>query len=152
MDIAGQIQNTPLRTLYAYWAGKKGARLAPRRSDIDPAEMKNFLRYVFLLDIVDIPLRFRFRLAGTEIVSRYGEEVTGRFLDEIDLDDVGSEILNEYETAVREARPVRGHWQYTKRDGQYLKYERIILPLSSDGHSIDMLLCGACMDLMSASR
>lgn len=109
--------------------------MAPARADIDPAEMKAFFRHVFLLDVV-----------GPEIVSRYGEELTGRYLDEIDLDDVDTDILGEYQRALRDAMLVRGQWSYERRSGHYLNYERIMLPLSSDGRSIDMLVCGAPMD------
>jgi hypothetical protein len=108
--------------------------MAPARA-IDPAEMKAFFRHVFLLDVV-----------GPEIVGRYGEELTGRYLDEIDLDDVDTDILGEYQRALRDAMLVRGQWSYERRSGHYLNYERIMLPLSSDGRSIDMLVCGAPMD------
>jgi hypothetical protein len=108
--------------------------------------MRAFLRHILLLELIGTPPRFRFRLAGTEIVERYGEELTGRFLDEIDLGAVGPEILREYEKAASEARPVYSRWNYTKHDGQYLKYDRLILPLSSDGCVVDMLLCGAAVD------
>lgn len=145
-SLADGIHHAPLKKLYAYWLAKKGSRLAPARSDIQPAEMKPFLRHVFMLDVLGSPPRFKFRLAGTEIVNRFGEEVTGRFLDEIDLDDVTTDILLEYEKAVREAQPVYGRWRYIKRSGQYLNYERLILPLSSDGITIDMLICGAHAD------
>lgn len=151
-NLASEIQHAALRLLHAYWISKKGERLAPARADIDPAEMKAFLPHVFLLDVVGTPPRFRFRLVGTEVTSRYGEELTGRFLDEVDLDDVGVDILGEYQRAIREAGPVLGRWAYEKRSGQYLNYERLILPLSSDGRSIDMLLCGAQMGGAPASR
>lgn len=145
-SLDAQIHHVALKQLYAYWQAKKGPRVAPARKDIDPAEMKPFLRHVFLLDVLGVAPRFKFRLAGTEIVSRFGEELTGRFLDEVDLDDVGPQIVHEYERAVREARPVYSRWNYTKHSGRYLNYERLILPLSSDGRAIDMLLCGAHVD------
>lgn len=126
--------------------------MAPSRADIDPAEMKALLPHVFLLDVIGTPPRLRFRLASTEIVSRYGEELTGRYLDEIDLNDVGADILGEYRKAVRETEPVRGQWAYEKRSGHYLNYERLILPLSSDGRPINMLLCGAQVDETPVSQ
>jgi len=141
-----RIGHPELRQLYGYWLAKKGGRLAPARSDIHPAEMKPFLRHVFLLEVIGTAPRFRFRLAGTEVVERYGEELTGRFLDEVDLDEVGSEILGEYERATREAQPVCSRWNYRKHSGHQLRYERLILPLSSDGRTVDMLLCGACAE------
>jgi hypothetical protein len=141
-----RVGHPELKQLYAYWLEKKGARLAPARSDIHPTDMRPFLRHVFLLDVLGTPPRLRFRLAGTEVVERYGEELTGRFLDEIDLDEVGGEILGEYDRAIREAQPICSRWNFEKRSGRHLRYERLILPLSSDGHAVDMLLCGACVE------
>ena len=99
-----EVRQAELRQLHDYWLAKKGQRLAPARSDISPADMRKLLPHVFLLEVVGCPRRFKFRLAGTEVVERYGEELTGRFLDEIDLDEVGTEILGEYERATREAQ------------------------------------------------
>lgn len=31
---------------------------------------------------------------------------------------------------------------FTKQDGRHLEYERVLLPLSSDGGKVDMLLIG----------
>ncbi len=145
-DRLNHIHHPALKQLYAYWLGKLGGRLAPARADIDPVEMGQCLPHVFLLDVIGDPPRFRFRLAGTEVVTRYGQELTGRFLDEIDLDHVAGAIIDEYKEAIGTAQPVYGQWDYRKHDGRYLKYERIILPLSSDGQKIDMLLCGAHVD------
>jgi hypothetical protein len=144
-----EVYHPELRQLHGYWLAKKGERLAPARSDISPAEMRSFLPHVFLLEVVGTPRRFRFRLTGTEVVDRYGEELTGRFLDEIDLDEVGSEIIGEYERATREVRPVCSRWNYKKGDGHFLRYERLILPLSTDGQTVDMLLCGACAESLT---
>ena len=62
---------------------KKGDRPTVSRAEIDPGEIKSLLPHVGLVDIERAPLRFRYRLAGTEIVKGYGLEVTGRYLDQI---------------------------------------------------------------------
>jgi hypothetical protein len=137
------IGSDALRSLYEYWRMKKGARLAPSRGDVVPAEIRSLLPRIFMVDVVGAPPRFRFRLVGTEVVERFGEEITGRFLDELDLDEVNQEISDDYRKAVASCGPVCSRWTYTKHDGKLLRYERILLPLSSDGKAIDMILGGA---------
>ncbi len=135
------IDHDGLRRLHDYWASKKGDRKAPSRADIRPEEIVPLLPSVYLVDVEGT--RFRLRLVGTEIVLEYGAEITGKYLDEIDLDAVRSAILGEYDTARRECLPQYHTWNYHKDDGRFLRYSRLILPLSSDGQTVDKMLCGA---------
>jgi len=132
-----------LRQLFDYWTKKKGERIAPSRTDIDPAELRALLRNVFLVERVGEPPRYRYRLVGTNIVREFGEEITGRYLDEVDFDYVTSRVVSEYDRAAEERRPIASKWAYTKQSGRRMVYERLILPLSSDGRTVDMFLCGA---------
>ncbi len=133
------ITDPRLQQVYDYWLRKRGTRLAPKREDMKPEDLKYVLPYIYILDVVGPPYRFRYRLAGTGFVEEYGGNVTGKFADEIDLDDVGNLILDEFAEVARDARPMAAKWDYTKRDGRHLNYEHLILPLSSDGKKIDML-------------
>ncbi len=136
-----------LRLLLAYWLAKKGDRPAPTRAEIDPAEIKSLLPHVGLVDVEPSPLRFRFRLAGTEIIKGYGEELTGRYLDEVDLDNHEREIIGDYTRAAESGEPSCSMLDYKRKDGHYIRYERMVLPLSSDGKKIDMLIGGCVFDL-----
>jgi hypothetical protein len=77
---------------------------------------------------------------GTAFIEAYGREITGRFVDEIDLDDQRDFILADYLGVVRTKEPSLSHWRYTKRDGRFVRYSRLLLPLSRDDSEIDMLL------------
>ena len=135
-----------LQWLYDYWLEKRGTRLAPRRDDMEAKDFKNILPIIYILDVVGPPpCRFRFRLTGTRFVEEYGEDVIGRFVDQIDLDDHEKPILAEYECVARSGQPSSTKWDYTKHDGRHLSYEHLILPLSSDGAKIDMLFGAADM-------
>lgn len=136
-----------LRKILAYWLSKKGDRLAPSRGDIDPAEIVQLLPYVGLVDVLRGPLRFRYRLAGTEIVRSYGQELAGRYLDEIDLNGHQSEIIAEYKEVAERGDAACATWDYTRHDGRHLRYERLALPLSSDAKTVDMLFGGGVFDI-----
>jgi hypothetical protein len=140
---AVEIRSKELQTLFDYWQSKRGMRLAPTRADILPTEIKPLLQRIMMVDVAGTPPRFKFRLAGTMIVDRFGEEITGRFLDELDLDRRNREIDLDYRKVVETAAPLCSRWRYTKNDGKFLNYERLLLPLSTDGKAIDMILGGA---------
>ncbi len=66
---------------YEYWRSKCGARAMPRRRDIDPTEIPRLLPNLQIVEIVGT--RIRYRLAGTAIVEAYGEELAGKYIDEM---------------------------------------------------------------------
>jgi hypothetical protein len=132
-----------LRALAAYWNGKRLGRAMPPRAAIHPEEMVPWLPNLMLLDVIgDLP-RFRVRLFGTGLVHAYGGEITGRWMDECDLNSVTAQLVEQMIEVVRNGAPNVVHARYTKvHDGRYLDYERIALPLSADGKRVNMILCG----------
>ena len=131
--------------LLFYWQSKLHGRKAPRREDILPEQLGDLLPWVILVEVVGVPPRFRVRLAGTGVVREYGHEMTGRFLDELDMGSALDRVLADHRRAVRECCPVVGTFDFRKQDGRWVTYERISLPLSADGETVNMLLCGARM-------
>jgi len=139
-------RNDQLRALLAYWRQKKGERRAPSRADIDPAEIKALLPYVGLVDVERAPLRFRYRLVGSKITLGYGAELTGRYLDQADINGHERDIVAEYARVAETGEPVCATWEYTRNDGRHMRYERLALPLMSDGSKVDMLFGGAVFE------
>ena len=135
------IADARLRRLYDYWLDKKGDRVVPLRADIAPYEIPDVLPWVFLMELVGE--RLRYRLVGDAFREIYGARLIGMFLDEIDLDHITAAYIGEYDVAVRGPTPVARQWKFVKHDGRHLEYERLILPLSTDGAAVDQFLCGA---------
>jgi hypothetical protein len=135
-----------LRNLHQYWLDKKGTRIAPARRDIEPGELRELLPYLFLVDVELRPVRFRFRLVGTGIVEAFGIDATGRYVEDLDFSDRAPSVLAYYSAVVTTREPSCHAVHFTRGGKRHLIYERIILPLSSDGMSVDMLLGGLCFD------
>lgn len=140
----------PLGLIYNYWNSKRGDRLMPSRTDINPVDMRDFLSHAMLIDVLTDAQgekRFRMRLVGTHIVSGYGGEFTGKYLDEIDLGDQRDKVIQACLLNVNGKKPVylSGKLHHKTSDGvsKLLTYERLGLPLSSDGETVNILLIGA---------
>ena len=131
-----------LVALLDYWNVKRRERIAPSRADIDPAEIPALLANLFLVDVEGDPPVFRIRLVGTAIVDRYGEEIRGRTLEELDLGDQLDSILDQYHQTVRHREPTYCRHRFWRDSGGFINYERLLLPLSSDGERIDVLMGG----------
>lgn len=137
-----------LKDLHAYWLAKKGTKVAPPRSAIVPDEIVALLPYIALIDVVaGDPLRYRFRLFGTALVAAYGQDVTGKYVDEIDLNGIGPDVIEHVTRVVRECSPLAVRTRFTKTgDQRYVQYERIGLPLSEDGSTVNMILFGFAVE------
>ena len=142
MPFIEEIESQVLRDIYHYWERKRDGRKLPSRGDIDPVEIGCLLPNIFLVDVEDRTRRLKIRLMGTEFAEQYGEDITGRYLDEMDFGDAKDFILASYEQVLSTREPVRTVGQYTKADGRLMRFERIALPLSSDGADVTMILGG----------
>jgi hypothetical protein len=128
-----------LLALHAYWSSERGSRAMPRRADINPRKIPSLLPNVLIVEIHP-PVRFCFRLAGTNICSRWGQDLTGKWLDELDYDGERASVLEQYAAVVRTGEPRLDVKEFVNASGRYLHYRRLLLPLSEDGHTPNMLL------------
>lgn len=122
-----------VRRLYAYWLGlcEAGGGL-PRRRDMDPLDIADILRWVWMVDVQHDPLRFKFRLFGTAHVETMGTERTGQWIDEAFPEFPTSAGYADYVTVAEDLKPSyrKGAAHYHVPD--YKTIERIMLPLVDD--------------------
>jgi hypothetical protein len=126
-NIAESVQDSRLCRLYYYWLAKKGDRRFPSRGDIDPLDFAYVLGHVTLLDVLRDPLRFRFRIHGTEMVRRAGYDLTGKFVDDMPISDYRRYVRERCEGVVRDREPMLVRYNRTL-DGRARQYEALWLP------------------------
>lgn len=136
-----------LHRLYEYWDAKRGDRAYPGRADIDPLELgSHLLPHVFLIDVLPTaesgPPQFRFRLTGTRVDEIHGQPLTGRSTRDIRTPEIAQAAERQCRQVVQSGAPGCDHVVLLARDESFWHFERLILPLSDDGHTISMLLCG----------
>jgi hypothetical protein len=138
MDVpVPDLRHPQLRALYAYWDARRGQRAMPARSDIDPLDIPRHLSTLVLADVLYDPLRFRLRVVGTELERRAGRTMTGDVLHEGERPG----LYRPYRTCALERRPSHDYARYDFGDGSPPgEFERLLLPLSSDGATVDRIL------------
>ncbi len=62
--------------MVGYWSRLRRGRVVPDQTDIDPRSLKRLLSHVFILEASD-PSRPIYRLAGTSLCERFGNELRG---------------------------------------------------------------------------
>ena len=131
-----------VRQLYAYWLSihPAGGGL-PGRQHVDPAAISGLLPGIWLVDVQREPLRFRYRLVGTNHVAVIGRDLTGQWIDEAHASFLPSAAYAQFVAAVERGEPgYRSGHPFIIVPKDYLTMERLILPLARDGTNVDMLL------------
>jgi len=130
-----------LRQLYDYWECKRADRRWPRRSDIDPVDMRFALGNIDLVEISYDPIVFFFRVSGSNIDRDEGFNMQGKTLDEYPLPQHRETVRRKYLEVLELGDP---DYEELERldEGRAVHFGRLILPLSDEGSRIDMLLMG----------
>jgi hypothetical protein len=139
-----QITSPIVREFSAYWKAKSGGAVAPKRSAIDPLEIRHLLPYLVIVALEPAPLRVRYRLVGTQVVESHGADFTNRYLDECGF-LIEKELLESYRRVATEGAPVYLYYEWMREDwpherGRFGASESGFYPLSSDGVAIDMAI------------
>ena len=95
------------RELYDYWDRIRGGDPAPRRSDIEPGDIRSILADTFILEAEDRTTSL-IRLAGTRMCALYGREIKGQGFFDFWSDDDRPAIAT-LATAVTEDEVVWTH-------------------------------------------
>jgi hypothetical protein len=149
MRFADKIDDPDLRSLYVYWLSKKAGRFPPPRDSIDPTEIRLLLPTVFVIEVDHAQERFRYRLAGADVEQLVQAKLHGRWLDEA-LRSPLREFFDEAFCAAAFDRKVQFRKNTLHLTGRpYIRYARLLLPLSADGERIDHLL--GCIKVESDS-
>jgi len=140
------ISNPKLWRLYEYWSQRRGDRKWPARADLDPVDMSFVLGNVILVEVLPgAPSRYRIRLHGSTLAHRVGYDLTGKMLDDMPVPEFRDLSRRSFDKVVGTGEPL--HVINNRMvDDRMQQYESILMPLSSDGDRVDMLLIGLVYD------
>jgi hypothetical protein len=135
-----ELHSAHSRRLYDDWEARRRGRLFPARADFDPLELRYIIGNLSLLDVLRGPLRFRYRVHATNMAQWLGFDLTGKEIDASPDPERGARIKGHFSAVVEHGQPIvqRNEWHGENR--RTLRHEALVLPLSRDGTTIDMLL------------
>ncbi|WP_179188722.1 PAS domain-containing protein [Kiloniella majae] len=128
------------KQLYDYWDTKRGDRFAPGRKDIDPIDFPCLLPNLCLYKVHRDPLRYEATLMGTKVVEIWGIDYTGKFVEDIILGPVYDQVTTQFKYVVTHKEPTLHDLDASWLDKDYIKYSRLMLPLSDNGTDVTRLL------------
>jgi hypothetical protein len=135
-----EIESATLRRLYADWDAQRRGRAFPARADFDPLDYKYIVGNLSLLDVHHAPLRFHYRLHATNVAQRLGYELTGKSLAANPDPLARAKIHDHFAAVVGSRAPIATRNRFINPDGRQVNHESLVLPLSRDGETINMLM------------
>jgi len=132
-----------IRALYDYWKSKCSDVAPPPRSAIEPGEIRPLLPYLVLSDLTAKPFSIVYRLVGTAVAGRHGDDFTGREHGSVaSLAESG--LDNSYRQVLASKAPVFGRSALYAGDQSWIGFDYAIFPLSDDGVTINKCLAIQC--------
>ena len=143
IDLA-DLQHEKTRQLLQYWRDRCTSERLPARTDVDPIEMDFILGNVVLIDVLRDPLRFRYRLIGANLTEHVGFDPTGLMIDQHPDRTFQEMVVTVLTEMVESGEPMAIRLDDLV-DARDRKFEAVLLPLATDGRTVDMVLAGQCL-------
>lgn len=135
-------RNARLGRLHAYWADKCAGRPMPSRSDIDPLEMREWLGNLLLAEFFGDVEHYRVRVDGTNLIGHRGRDRTGKGSETLTSSEERDLIQAQYKFVLGAAQPAYFEAEFNNSEGRFLREQKLLLPLSNDGVTVNMVLAG----------
>lgn len=114
----------------------------PARADIDPIEMAEWLGNLLLAEFFGDVDHYKIRIDGTNLIAYGGMDRTGKGLETLTSGEEREMIRAQYQAVLDMAEPAYFETQFTNSEGRFLCEQKLLLPLSNDGVTVNMVLAG----------
>ena len=124
----------------AHWAERRHGGRLPSRHDIDPVDLRGLLPQVLLLDVQRVPWDFRFRVIGGNLIYHLDADWTGEWMSQVPETCPPNELFRNCRQVTETAQPYRSRTPFFGWHCRVRQADGVILPLATDGESVDGLL------------
>jgi hypothetical protein len=139
--------------LYEFWLSRRQADILPARRDIDPIDIpRNVLPHIVLAEFEQGNGRIFYRLVGTKMVQEWGEDFTGKYVDEIMQGTYRTFIEGLFKDVAAHRCAVYSESTFRWDVRGTVGTRRLFMPLANDGHVVNMVLIGQTFTWTEVSR
>jgi hypothetical protein len=134
------LRHPMLRGLYEFWKGYCAVDSVAGATDIDPASLRPWIGNLLIMDVIEGD-NFIYSYYGDAFQQAFGDSMVGKSIELLPPEQ--RDLLhNEYDRVRREREPLMR--TYTADfNGRVATWERLVLPLTSTGETVDKLLVAA---------
>ncbi|MEH6629484.1 MAG: PAS domain-containing protein [Halopseudomonas aestusnigri] len=123
-----------IRSLLGIWHRLKSDNTFPLKSELDPTEFKGFLGRLCVIDIIQDPIDFIYRLDGSEISAASNEDLAGQSILKGTPSKIYQSHFEEFKVTFDAAKPMVWQISYIVPESKF-DYYRVMLPFSRDKQS-----------------
>ena len=138
-DVEQELDPNGMRLL-EYWRSLRLGLETPRKSDFDPTQIPQALPGIQIVDIVDGPEQFKYRLVGTREVEVRGNDPTGKPVSHGYFGPSAEAVLENYQRAVEENAPVCVVDRFSKANSFPVIDVSLFLPLANGDGTLRHIL------------
>jgi hypothetical protein len=127
----------------------------PSRADIRPAEMKEHLGWIILVDVLPDFTDFRYRTIGSRVTQYFLGDSTGKTITETFAsfgETAISGVLAVHRKCARDKVVLRSFGDAGWLGRSFLDFDTLYLPLSEDGVNANMILSAFTFDQAALIR
>lgn len=128
------------RRVWDYWNSRRQDLIAPSRNDIDPFDLVDLMPQLLLVDVETDPVRFCYRLSGSQADTIHGHALKGVYADEMEPEAFGKMLQDDFSRIVEERIPHMVRLTFVNREGQSRAYNVLRMPLIGDKDEVNMIL------------
>jgi hypothetical protein len=135
-----KIVSATLQRVHQDWQNRRHGATLPARASFDILDFKYILGNLNLVEVRRDPLRFRYRVHGTNCASLLGYDMTGKFVDDYPDPAYRERVRRNFTSVVDSRHPRCDLGKRQIVDRRIIHFEALILPLAADGETVDMLM------------
>lgn len=129
-----------IRDSFDFWKSNGWPERLPMRDDLNPFDVPKLMPHMLLLDVLNDPRDYCYRLIGTAIGPHLAQDWTGVRMSEIEHQRQPSQIWDNCDRVVHSMQPRLGRTPYVGPHADFLYAEDLILPLGDGGDGVGKLL------------
>ncbi|HST35725.1 MAG TPA: hypothetical protein VLK25_03745 [Allosphingosinicella sp.] len=124
---------------YNYWVSLLGGRAYPSIQDVDPSTIEDFGPHSVLLDFSRDQADPEIAFLGRALRIECGLDAAIRHISEVPSRSLLSRLTDHYLQIIANCAPIGFEAEFVGQRGHNTLYRGILMPLSSDGESIDFI-------------
>ena len=128
------------RVVFDAWCACKAEDRLPRRSDVHPERLGALAASTMILDVLEGPRDYRYRIVGARQVEARVEDPTGKTVRGIYSGEVLRFCLESYDRAAESEWGLIDFSVEASANPRFLELETLFLPLSEDGRTVNEIL------------
>jgi hypothetical protein len=144
-----EIVTIPLvRQFFQFWRSRSREGRLPTKADMDPTEMRAFLRNIVLSQVHYDPLEFEYRIIGDELIARFGRNLMRHRVRQAASNKFTKSIYERYCAVVESRQPqfLEGEGLSAVREDRPILMSRVHCPLASDERIDYIISCVAFLE------